>query len=63
MRFGLGFLAGLGTAWAVLAIWQRLPGLDDDPAVATGDWVPPPDVYEYEWTGRPGYSDSVAGGA
>jgi hypothetical protein len=25
MRFTLGFFAGLGAAWAALAIWQRVP--------------------------------------
>lgn len=27
MRFALGFAAGLATAWAALAIWQRIPPL------------------------------------
>lgn len=31
MKFVLGFLAGVGTAWAALAIWQHR-------AVPDGDW-------------------------
>lgn len=27
MRFALGFATGLATAWAALAIWQRVPEL------------------------------------
>ncbi|QJD53227.1 hypothetical protein SEA_TEMPO_4 [Microbacterium phage Tempo] len=34
MKFTLGFLAGIGTAWAALAIWQRLP-------LPVGDWDEP----------------------
>lgn len=28
-RFTLGFLAGLAAAWAVLAIWRRVPEFPD----------------------------------
>lgn len=37
MKFALGFLAGLGAAWAALAIWQYLPEfpeVDDQPLAA-----------------------------
>ncbi len=29
MKLFLGFLLGLGTAWAALAIWQRVPEFPD----------------------------------
>jgi len=29
MKVIIGFLLGLGTAWAALAIWQRLPEFPD----------------------------------
>lgn len=29
MRFLLGVVAGVATAWAALAIWQRLPEFPD----------------------------------
>lgn len=29
MRFWLGVLAGIGAAWAALAIWQRVPPLSE----------------------------------
>lgn len=29
MKFTLGFIAGLGAAWAALAIWQKIPVLDE----------------------------------
>jgi len=29
MKFALGFLAGVGAAWAALAIWQRVPAFPD----------------------------------
>lgn len=31
MRFTIGWLAGVATAWAALAIWQRVPTLDECP--------------------------------
>lgn len=41
MRFWLGFAAGLGAAWAALAIWQQVPPLaaivwEDDDTVPEG---------------------------
>lgn len=50
MKFALGFFAGLGAAWAALAIWQRVPPLgpidprdDIDPALVPDvePWPPP----------------------
>lgn len=29
MRFTLGFITGLSVAWAALAIWQRVPALNE----------------------------------
>lgn len=29
MKTFLGWLAGLATVWAVLAIWRRFPGIPD----------------------------------
>ncbi|QGJ95238.1 hypothetical protein QDA11_gp18 [Microbacterium phage Jayden] len=52
MRFLAGWIAGLATAWAALAIWRRFPGLDDDPAYEQPAWR----------SGRPGYDDSTAHG-
>lgn len=37
MKFLTGWIAGLATAWAVLAIWRSLPVLEDDPAVGIPD--------------------------
>ncbi|UOW92747.1 hypothetical protein SEA_ROBINROSE_4 [Microbacterium phage RobinRose] len=36
MKFTLGFLAGLSTAWAALAIWQHRAIPDVDPADVPG---------------------------
>jgi len=51
MKFLAGWIAGLATAWAALAIWNRIP--------------PFPDIEpEPAWrSGRPGFHDSTAGGS
>lgn len=55
MRFLAGWIAGLATAWAAVAIWRGLPVLDDDPAYEQSEEPP-------TWrSGRPGFADSVAG--
>lgn len=76
MRFLLGFLTGVGAAWAALSIWQgRLPE-DDEPGPAPyvdeifePFWEHKPDPFNYEkmrasheHSGRPGYEDSIADG-
>lgn len=48
MRFALGFLAGVGAAWAALAIWQRVPPLGPVDDIDSDD-APPridPDAFE-----------------
>lgn len=42
MKFALGFFAGLGAAWAALAIWQGIPPLG--PVDADEEWPPSPEV-------------------
>lgn len=37
MRFTIGWLAGVATAWAALAIWQRVPTLDECPELHGDD--------------------------
>ncbi|QBI98102.1 hypothetical protein SEA_FIREMAN_18 [Microbacterium phage Fireman] len=52
MRFLAGWIAGIATAWAALAIYQRMPPLTEV--------VWEPDA-EPSWrSGRPGYRDSIA---
>lgn len=54
MRYLVGWLAGIATAWAALAIWRRIPPFPDI--------EPEPDVWEpRRGDRRPGYDDSVAG--
>ncbi|QDF19034.1 hypothetical protein SEA_HERMEONYSUS_18 [Microbacterium phage Hermeonysus] len=73
MRYLVGWLAGIATAWAALAIWRRVPPLSEVV------WEPEPGVeYDYRFNPprrtvpsseliprrgdrRPGYDDSVAG--
>uniref|UniRef100_A0AAU7J8E9 Minor tail protein n=2 Tax=unclassified bacterial viruses TaxID=12333 RepID=A0AAU7J8E9_9VIRU len=73
MRFLAGWIAGLATVWAALAIWKRVPPMpyidaefeawaEDVPKA----WPPPPEhdpeAFDRVWhPGRPGYRDSIAG--
>lgn len=60
MRFLLGFFAGLGAAWAALAIWQRVPPLGPIDASDDVDPALVPDVEPWPTT-LPGVADgSVA---
>lgn len=52
MKFTLGFIAGLGAAWAALAIWQKIPVLgefvweaDAEPDLPDSD---PPSFEDFE---------------
>jgi len=52
MKFTLGFIAGLGAAWAALAIWQKIPTLgeivweaDAEPDLPNSD---PPSFEDFE---------------
>jgi hypothetical protein len=71
MKFALGFVAGLGAAWAALAIWQRVPPLgpiDPDDEGYDHRFSPPRRIVPSselipDKGGRPGYRDSVAGGS
>ncbi|QGJ88874.1 hypothetical protein PBI_TEAMOCIL_19 [Microbacterium phage Teamocil] len=53
MKFLAGWIAGMATAWAALAIYQRVPPL--------GEIVCEPDAEPRRGDRRPGYDDSVAG--
>lgn len=57
VKFLAGFLAGIGTAWAALAIWRQLPefpDLDADPDWEVGEiWEP------RRGDRRPGYDDAA----
>ncbi len=44
MKFALGFVAGLGVAWAALAIWQGVPPLGPIDPEDDGSWPPPVNV-------------------
>jgi hypothetical protein len=45
MKFTLGFIAGLGAAWAALAIWQKIPVLGEfDHIDDTDYWKPVADA-------------------
>lgn len=45
MKVFIGWLMGLATAWAVLAIWQRFefPNIDYE-GEESQSWPPPPEV-------------------
>ncbi|QDP45506.1 hypothetical protein SEA_FUZZBUSTER_22 [Microbacterium phage FuzzBuster] len=43
MKYLIGFLAGVGAAWAALAIFQRVPELGPIDAIDEA-WPPPPEV-------------------
>lgn len=55
MKFTLGFITGLGAAWAALAIWQKIPTLGEFVWEADAE----PDLPKFEgedannWIGRP----------
>ncbi|QCW22577.1 hypothetical protein QDA05_gp20 [Microbacterium phage Honeyfin] len=55
MRYLAGWIAGLATAWAALAIWRRFPPFPDIDAEPEDVWEP------RRGDRRPGYDDSVAG--
>ncbi|AWY06027.1 hypothetical protein SEA_ROBSFEET_20 [Microbacterium phage RobsFeet] len=58
MKYLIGWLAGIATAWAALAIYQRMPVLGEVVWEPDAD----PDVWEpRRGDRRPGYEDSVAG--
>lgn len=56
MMFALGFVSGVATAWAALAIWQRVPPLGPIDAADEDVWEP------RRGDRRPGFDDSVARG-
>lgn len=58
MRFWLGVLAGIGAAWAALAIWQQVPPLAA--IVWEDDDIDPDDVPPVEpWPPLRGERDDV----
>uniref|UniRef100_A0AAU8GNJ0 Minor tail protein n=1 Tax=Microbacterium phage Crisis TaxID=3158889 RepID=A0AAU8GNJ0_9CAUD len=56
MKFLAGWIAGIATAWAALAIWRRFPPFPDIDAEPEDVWEP------RRGDRRPGYDDSVARG-
>lgn len=51
MRIAVGWLLGVASAWAALAIWRRIPPFPDIDPADVPDVVPDPGstTYEREW--------------